>query len=268
MSRNSAAIGLAALLLAGVVGAAEPVLLQYKFQKGEPLRYRLQMKSKSTFSMPDGKKESQDMASSMELTQELIEAKADGSYRVSVSVEKATQTVNGQEKPFPTQPGPQLMTMLPSGKVLDAQGPDPGTAGQMQMVFPTKAVNEGEGWEQVGRLTNPLPLETVTKYTLDKAAAPAPGGGTAALVKSDMTIASEKSPGGEQVNAGTKGTLYFDVAGGRILKSDAKAKFSFTMPVQVPGMPQAQNVNVNLEMDISIELVKGSAGSEKPSGGN
>ncbi|MBI3890330.1 MAG: hypothetical protein HY303_02220, partial [Candidatus Wallbacteria bacterium] len=83
MSRKSAVFGAAALLLACGVQAAEPVLLQYKFQKGEPLHYRLQMKSKSTFSMPDGKKEEQEMGSSMDLTQELIEAKADGSYRVS-----------------------------------------------------------------------------------------------------------------------------------------------------------------------------------------
>lgn len=263
MYRKSALIGLGMILIACSAGAAEPLLLQYKFEKGEPLRYRLEMTSKSSFNMPDGKKEEQAMTSTMDLTQELIEDKKDGSYRVAVTVEKATQTVNGQEKPFPPQ-GPQTMTMLSTGKVLDAQGPDPGPAGQMQMVFPTKPINEGEGWEQEGKIAQPIPLETITKYKLDKASAPFSGGGNAALIKSEMSIASTKGEGGEQVSSTTKGNLWFDTVKGRMLQSKATSNFKFDLPIQVPGMPTAQTVHVNLDLDLDIRLVDGkSAGGGK-----
>jgi hypothetical protein len=257
MSMKSAAIVVAALLFAFGAVSAEPLLLQYKFEKGVPLHYRLEMKSAMTFTMPDGKKEEKTMTSSMDLTQELIEAKADNSYRVSVTIENAKQVENGQEKPFPAMPGPQLMTMLPSGKVIDAQGPEPGPAGQTQMVFPSKPINEGESWEQVGRIQQPIPMETTTKYTLDKASIAFPGGGNASLIRSDMAINSKKGEGGEQVSSTTKGELWFDSAKGRMLRSKAVSNFKFDLPIQVPGMPTAQVVRANLDLDLNIEFVKG-----------
>ncbi len=258
MSKSSAAITLATLLIAfvavGMSSAAEPVLLQYKFNEGERLRYTLEMRNKTSYALPDGTKEQQAMTYSMDLSQELIEKKKDGSYQVAVTIDKATQTVDGQVRPVPPQPGPQIINMLPNGQIAGGVGPNPGAAGQMQMIFPVEAIKEGETWEQSGRIAQPLPLETLTKYTLLKSATAFPGHGDAALIKSAMSIDSPKGEGGEQVSSSTRGNLWFDVKNGRMLRSKASSTFKFNLPIQVPGMPKAQNVRVDLELDLDIKL--------------
>jgi hypothetical protein len=242
------------LFLCSTVLAAQPVLLQYKFVKDSPLKYKLMMKSRASFSMPDGAVENQNMTSAMELEQELIEKTADGNYRLSVSILNASQTVNGQARQIPVAAGhTQVITMKPSGEVIDDPKTAPAATTQLQMVFPTKAVAEGESWEQKSHISEPIPLETATRYTLDKLEAAYPGYGKTTLIRSSMGIENEKTPTGEQVNSTTKGNLWFDNDKGCIVRSKAASSFKFDLPVNIPGVINS-TVKVNLDLDIEIQL--------------
>ncbi|MBI2944043.1 MAG: hypothetical protein HYY25_07570 [Candidatus Wallbacteria bacterium] len=264
--RNVRAV-LAVLAVVGTVLAAEPVQLQYKFEKDAPLRYKLLMKSRATFSMPDGAVENQNMTSSMELEQELLEKQADGNFKVAVTILNASQSVNGQARQIPVAQGhSQVITMKPNGEVLgDNKAAQSTASSQLQMVFPAKAVSEGETWEQKTHISEPIPLETSTRYTLDKVETTYPGYGKTALIKSSMGIQNDKTATGDQVNSTTKGNLWFDAAKGCIVRSKAASSFKFDLPVNIPGVINS-TVKVSLDLDIEIALASIFSGQPEEGG--
>lgn len=257
MTRISLLCALVVLALSGsAVLAQGEVALRYKFEKNKPLKYRLNMASKAEFTMPDNNVQNLNMKTYIELTQELIEAKADGSFRIAVSIDKATQVVNGQNSPLQNMP-PTLVTMLPNGEIVDAAAASsaPG-AQQLQMIFPQKALKEGESWEQEQNIQQPLPLTTKTIYTLAQRSAPFPGYPKAvALIKNQMNLENSTTETGETVTSETRGNLWFDVERGCIVRSKAHSDFSFDLPINIPGMlPEGATVKVKMQLQIEISL--------------
>ena len=237
--------------------AQEALKLRYKFQKNKPLKYRLNMGSKATFTMPDGNVQNLNMKTYIELTQELIEKKPDGSYRLAVSIDKAHQIVNGNNTPLQNMP-PTLVTMKPNGEVVGAAAAQPAAGTQqLQMVFPTKIIREGESWMQEQKIEQPLPMLTKTKYTLVKAQSPFPGySRPVAQIKNRMKLDNVETPTKEQVSSETRGNLWFDVARGCIVRSKAHSNFTFNLPIQIPGMmPEGATVQVKMKLSIEISLI-------------
>jgi len=245
------------LVMASTAYAKESAVLQYKFEKNKPLRYRLDMGSKATFSMPDGNVQNLNMKTYIELSQELIEKKADGSYRLAISIDKANQIVNGVSQPLQNMP-PTLVTMLANGQISGtaAATPTPG-AQQLQMIFPVKAISEGESWIQEQKLEHPLPLLTKTKYTLVKMDSPFPGYTNPVIqIKNRMKLANAETQTNEKVSSETRGNLWFDAKRGCIVRSKAHSKFSFDLPINIPGMvPEGATVQVKMELQIEISLM-------------
>lgn len=254
--RTTLVLVLGVLVLAGSASAQEEgSLFQYRFKKGQVLRYQLSMKSQATFTMPDGAVETQNMRNFMQLAQEMVDENEDGSYRLLVTVEKASQTVDGVERTIPVQPEhAQLITMKKNGKIVESgEGPPP--AQQVQMVFPEKPIKPGESWKQLSRIDQPIPLTTTTEYTLERLDAPFPGyDGPTALIQSTMAIENEQTITGEHVSSSTRGNLWFDVRRGRIVRSRAASNFKFDLPINIPGVVSS-SVKVNLTLDVEITLL-------------
>jgi hypothetical protein len=245
------------LVTAAATYAAEEAILQYKFEKNKPLRYRLDMGSKATFSMPDGNVQNLNMTTYIELNQELIEANADGSFRLAIGIDKANQIVNGNSQPLQNMP-PTLVTMSPNGQIIGAAAstPTPG-AQQLQMIFPTTPLSEGESWIQEQKLDHPLPLLTKTKYTLVKMDSPFPGYANPVIqIQNRMQLANAETETNEKVTSETRGNLWFDGKKGCIVRSKAHSKFSFELPINIPGMvPEGAVVQVKMELQIEISLM-------------
>jgi len=238
--------------------AQEALRLEYKFEKNKPLKYRLNMGSKATFTMPDGNVQNLNMKTYIELTQELIEKKPDGSYRLAVSIDKAHQIVNGNNTPLQNMP-PTLVTMMSNGEIVDAAAGSPAAGTQqLQMIFPQKMIREGESWIQEQKIDQPLPLLTKTEYTLVKAQTPFPGYPTpVAHIKNDMKLDNIETPTKEQVTSQTSGNLWFDTARGCIVRSKAHSDFTFNLPITIPGMlPEGATVQVKMQLQIEISLAE------------
>jgi len=258
MTRTIILFTLAAFLIStSALVAKEAVKLRYKFVKGKPLRYSLDMQSKAVFTMPDGNVQNLNMRTKIELAQELIEEKADGSYRIAVSIEKANQIVNGQSTPLQNMP-PTLVTMSPTGEITDAQAGTPAAGTQqLQMIFPDKVLKEGEKWQQIQEIQQPLPLTTKTIYSLHKASSRYPGyDKPVALIKNAMTLANSTTETEETVSSETRGNLWFDVQRGCIVRSKAHSKFAFNLPINIPGLtPENATVQVKMSLQIEISLM-------------
>lgn len=265
--RNLGLISLA-LLMAGHVEAADSAKLRYNFNAGEVLKYRLNMKSTATFKMPDGQIQKLNMVNYLELGQELIEKTEDGNFRVAVSIDKATQTVNGKNQRLPVPEGQvNILTMMPNGQVVDLAGSTPATSAQnLQMVFPTKSLRKGDSWLQEQTIQHPLPLVTKTEYEVDDLAATFPGySGETVFIRSNMGLENEETPTKEVIKSSTKGSLWFDAERGRIVRSSATSTFEFELPVTIPDLvPEGSAVNVSLDLKVDIALI----GVEKVGEGN
>lgn len=255
----SIVLALACVLTTAAV-AAGPVLLQYKFTKGEVLRYVLDMKTEATFSTPDGGVRKTSMTNYMELTQEMIEKKETGDFRVAVTINKAQQTIDNKPAKMEIEPGHTvLLTMRPSGQIVEPAAGDMPAAGQtpqLQMVFPEKELKEKDNWEQTSKIQNPLPLETKTTYILAKIGADMPGyQGKVALIQSNMAMENTKAPTGESVDSKTSGHIWFDAERGRIVQSKAQAVFDLSLPMRLDHiLPPNAVVKINFKIDINIRL--------------
>jgi hypothetical protein len=248
-----------ALTLAGQTQAAKSVKLRYNFKPGEVLKYRLNMKSSATFKMPDGQIQKLNMTNYLELSQELIEKTSEGNFRIAVSIDKATQTVNGKNQRIPVPEGQvNILTIMPNGQVTDLTGSSPATSSQnLQMVFPTKSLRKGDTWLQEQTIQHPLPLVTKTEYEVEDLKATFPGySGKTIFIRSTMGLENTKTPTKEVVKSSTKGSLWFDARKGRIVRSSAKSTFAFELPVTIPDLvPAGSAVKVSLDLKVDIALI-------------
>jgi hypothetical protein len=264
----AALVGLAHLPIPRAAHAAGAVTLRYDFNAGEVLKYRLNMKSEATFRMPDGQIQKLNMTNYLELGQELIERGADGNFRIAVSIDKATQTVNGKNQHLPIPEGQvNILTIMPNGQVVDLAGSTPAPSAQsLQMVFPSKALRKGDSWEQTQGIQHPLPLETKTVYEVDDLAARFPGyDGETVFIKSEMALENSETPTKEVVRSNTKGNLWFDSKAGRIVRSSANSNFEFELPITIPDLvPEGSSVKVSLNLKVDIALI----GVEKKKAGD
>jgi hypothetical protein len=251
---------LAVLATAGV-SVAEPTVLQYKFDKAEILKYDMTMTTEAKFQTPDGGTRTTKMSNFMQLSQELIEKKADGTYRVAVTINKAEQKVDGKPVQIPVAIGHSiLLTMKPNGAVVEGSADLPSAGGQppLQMVFPDKAVGEKETWEQQAKIQQPVQMETKTLYSVENTNQDLPGyEGKVVAIKSSMGMDNQKTPTGEAVNFKTDGKIWFDGVRGRIVKSRAQSVFHIAIPVNLQSvLPPNSVVKIDLQIDIEIKLVK------------
>ena len=261
MTRSLGLLVLLVFVLAPVVATAEPVTLQYKFAPKEVLKYRLNMNTDAKFATPDGGVRTTSMTNAMELQQELIEAKADGSYRIAVTITKAEQKVDGKPAQLQVAIGQSLLlTMKPNGQIVEGSADLPAAGGQpqMQMVFPDKAIAEKDTWDQVAKIQQPLPMETTTKYIVEKLAAELPSyEGKVVEIKSTMAMENQKAPTGEAVTSKTEGKIWFDAAKGRIVQSKAQSNFHIAIPINLQNiLPPNSQVKIDFKVDIDIQLVK------------
>lgn len=256
--------------------AADGVQLRYDFAPGEVLKYRLNMKSNATFKMPDGEIQKLNMTNYLELSQELIEKQADGNYRVAVTIDKATQIVNGKNRRLPVPEGQaNLLTLMPNGQVVSLQSSSPAPASQtLQMVFPAKALRKGDSWDQEQSLEHPLPLKTKTSYEIKDVETEFPGyQGKVVYIESQMALENSETATKEVVSSSTKGNLWFDAKAGRIVRSKAQSTFTFELPISIPDLvPDGSAVKVGLELQVEIALIgveksTGKKSPEKPATG-
>lgn len=249
------------LLGATALWAADPVLLQYKFEAKEKVKYKLTMKTEAKFQTPDGGTRNTTMQNDMELSQELIEKKEDGSFRIAVTIDKANQTIDGKPAQLPVAVGhSQLLTMMPNGQVTEgaADVPNQGGPSQMQMVFPDKPVAEKETWDQTSKIDQPIPLETTTKYSVDSLSADLPGyEGKVVAMSSKMAMENQKTPTGESVTSTTDGKIWFDAVKGRIVQTKASSTFKIAIPINLQNiLPPNSVVKIDFAIDIDISQVK------------
>ena len=255
-------LGLVALLaIAAPVVAQDKVPLVYKFEPKEKLKYKLNMGTEAKFATPDGSVRQTSMKNTMELDQELIEKKDDGSFRVAVTIAKADQQIDGKPAQLQVPVGNTvLLTMQPSGKIVEgaSETPAPGQQPQLQMLFPEKPVGAGDTWDQVSKIQQPIPLETTTKYTVEKLDDTLPGyDGKLVSIKSAMAMENEKTPTGEAVTSKTEGKIYFDATKGRIVKSTAASTFNISIPINLQNiLPPNSVVKIDFKINIDIELAK------------
>lgn len=259
LGRHLAIPCLALALGASLVQAQGQTRLRYSFNPGEVLKYRLNMDSSATFKMPDGQIQKLNMTNYLELSQELIEKSADGDFRIAVSIDRAEQTVNGSRQDLPVPQGQvNVLTIKPNGQVVDIQSSTPAPSSQnLQMVFPSRPLRVGDTWQQEQTLQHPLPLSTKTDYELKDMEAKFPGYGFPTVyIKSKMALESSETPTKETVSSSTQGNLWFDAKNGRIVRSRAKSKFAFELPVTIPDLvPEGSAVNVSLELKVEIALM-------------
>lgn len=261
MNRAFGLLVLSILILAAPVLAQEKVALQYKFEPKEKLKYKLNMTTEAKFQTPDGSTRITSMKNTMELDQELIEKKEDGSFRVAVTITKADQQIDGKPAQLPVPVGNTvLLTMKPNGQVVEGAGEVPAGSQQpqLQMLFPEKPVGTGDTWDQSSKILQPIPLETTTKYVVESMAAEAPGyDGKVVAIKSNMAMENEKTPTGEAVSSKTDGKIYFDTNRGRIVASKASSVFNISIPINLQNiLPPNSVVKIDLKIDIDIALAK------------
>ncbi len=245
------------LVLPAVASAADDaVVLQYKFEKGKPLVYKLVMKSKAIFKTPDGNQRTTMMKTSMIIRQELIEKKPDGSYRVSITVEKGVQEVDGKKAPLPPIP-PSIVTILPNGEIKAATSASANQTQQLQMIFPQKPLKEGDTWVQSQNIDNPIPLTTKTLYKIAQINARYPGyPNRTVLIKSKMKLENAKTATNESVSSQTMGNLWFDPEKGCIVRSKAHSSFKFDLPINLPELlPEGSKVKVEMKLEVEIRLI-------------
>lgn len=256
------ALGLmVALLIAAPALAQDKVPLVYKFEPKEKQKFKITMNTEAKFATPDGSTRNTAMSNNLDVEQELIEKKDDGNYRVAVTITKMEQTLDGKPSQLPMAVGNTvLLTMKPNGHVVEGAGDIPGSGQtpQLQMLFPDKPVGVGDTWEQTNKVTQPIPLETVTKYTVEKLDATLPGyDGKVVEIKSAMSMDNEKTPTGEAVTSKTEGKIWFDANKGRIVQTKASSTFNIEIPINLQNiLPPNSKVKIDFKIDIAIALQK------------
>lgn len=258
--RRSISLFLVLGLVFSTQAFARGIALRFNFEKDKPLKYQLKLASEASFVTPDGQRQDMKMSNFLEITQELIEKKENGDFRVALTINKARQTVNGQDQPLP--PGvegqTQLITMKPTGEMSDMVAQNPAiSGGQMQMVFPNRQLNEGDRWEQTQYIERPIPMEMKTLYELSKIETPYPGyPNPTVLVKSRMAMENKPGDDKEAVDSKTQGNMWFDAKRGCIVRSKAISKFQLNVPVQIPGLaPPNSTVKINVKLQVEIQLM-------------
>jgi hypothetical protein len=166
------------------------------------------------------------------------------------------------EKMFKTiPPDPNMAPVMEGLKKSFSDDSMRGMFAQGQIQFPDRALKPGDTWEQEQSMTNPIAgrMTTTTIFTLK---AIDTSGSRVARISTTSTIKSDPNAGTTgpmglkiQLGDGTgEGELMFDIAAGRLLRSETR----MTMPTQM-SMPGPDGSAMNLKSVatsvIAMELI-------------
>gem|GEM_PF-2026040 len=272
---------ISALFLFLVGCGKSTVDLQYKMGKGDESLYKLKSTQAMTMTLPEGKNKKRKVLSQMEYTEKVKDVDKQGNLTIDVTYQniKASEEMDGQtlELPTGTFEGKTVnMKMNKRGKVLEYEGDKiDNTPEDMKQYFnrstefPDKQLKIGETWDDNKTNEVPLPgglmkmVETRnTKYTL--AGIEKVNNLECAKISFSSKI-DQKLQKGENAdkaptqfdqtgNGEAKGTYYFALKKGRIIKSDAELNMSTTMTISQKDKKQTASQKVN--QTTSIELIK------------
>lgn len=205
------AILLAAILIAPIVSAQDPVVLKRTVKEGESAKYKLQvdtdfggMKIKFTANVAE----------------KVTKVNADGSYVVTSEQTDAMLDMDGQTQPAPAEIGATVSTTYkPDGSVADIQGDsvnaDAFRMSNMQLIlWPKEAVNVGGKWQAEqkgdsakGSVDGAASYEVLARETV----------GSRECFK--ISFEYKETTGSDP--ASSKGIAWVDIASGMLVKSEA-----------------------------------------------
>lgn len=255
--------------------------LQYKMSKNDESLYKLKSTQSMTMTMPEGKNKKRKVTSQMEYTEKVKDVDKQGNLTVDVTYKniKASEEMDGQtlELPTGTFEGKTVnMKMSKRGKVIEYEGDKiESTPEDMKQYFnkstefPDKPLKIGESWDDNKTNEVPMPggnmkmVETRnTKYTLDGIEKINNMECAKISFTSKIDQKLQKGEGADKAPAqfdqsgkgDAKGTYYFALKKGRIVKSDAELNMTTSMTISVKDKKQTASQKVN--QTTSIELIK------------
>jgi hypothetical protein len=273
-----------ALLLCSLAGTGckQEVKLGYNLPKDDVSVYKLKIITDEHITLlPDNKNISGKQTFEAEVTQKVTNIDKDGNLTVEMTYNNLKQVVEAdgktQEIPTGKNEGKSVsMKMSKLGKILDYQTEDDNDSsenlkqlGQMNAVFPAKPLAVGASWDDeseqklpfpkgmdisiVQKIKNNYKLEALEKLNkLD-----------CAKISLDSTITRKLEKGAKAAkvpieNKGQgelKGTLYFGVKKGKIVKTEMKSTMNGTATVPV-AKDKTQKISTKSETTMTMELIK------------
>jgi len=255
--------------------------LQYRMNKNDESLYKLKSTQTMTMTLPEGKNKKRKVTSQMEYTEKVKDVDKQGNLTIDVTYKniKASEEMDGQTLELPTGAfeGKTInMKMNKRGKVIEYEGDKiDNTPEDMKQYFnrstefPEKPLKIGESWDDNKTNEVPMPggamkmIETRnTKYTLDGIEKVNNIECAKISFTSKIDQKLQKGEGADKAptqfdqsgKGEAKGTYYFGLKKGRIVKSDATLDMSTTMTISQKDKKQSASQKVS--QTTSIELIK------------
>jgi hypothetical protein len=271
------------LCLVALTGCKREVTLGYKLPKDDVSVYKLKIVTSEHITLlPDNKNVSGKQTFEAEVTQKVTNIDKEGNLTIEMTYNNLKQVVEAdgktQEIPTGKNEGKQVtMKMSKLGKILDYQTEDDTDSsenlkqlGQMNAVFPAKPLQIGATWDDESEQKMPFPnkgsdisfnqkiknrykLEAIEKINKLECA----------KISLDSTITRrlEKGPKSKNIpidNKGQgelKGTLYFGVKKGKIVKTEMDSTINSNATVPV-SKDKTQKITTKSETTMTMELIK------------
>ena len=236
---------------------AKPVLLQYNLKKGDVVRYKIKMLSKTSLGYR-GQIDKIDSESNLTMVQRVIDKdeKTNVMY-VLTSVENVKTTVNG----LPSSPAQQkaaervfTMHIKPSGEIVDAQGLNGDMSmQQMQLSFPTKPVDVGSTWEHTIPANDKVKVPLNMKYVV-KEFKKVKGHDCIVIKSTVISKPKAKSNTPDSLDVKAEGEISFDYKTGQIIQNKVKGNFGSVSIQDIGGKPEP--VVTKVEVKLLMKLAK------------
>lgn len=259
------------------------ISLEYNLPKGEESKYKIKSDSTVTTTSPDNKKISIKTSTQAEISQKVKSVEKDGNFVMEVTYNnmKVTLEREGKTQDLPTGgiDGKSVsMKMSKRGKLLEFEGGELGAGadnvkqlGQMNAVFPEKSLKIGESWENHDSMSNPIPIPGAdikmvqnidSKYTLTSVEKVNDIECAKINIESKITLKTEKGKDADKNpvkidgngEGNVKGTLYFAINKGRVVKADMSVSMVNSMTIQEKD--KKQSTSHKIESSMAMELIK------------
>ena len=239
------------------IANAKPVTLRYNLQKGDVVKYRIKMVSKTSLGYRD-KIDEINTESHLAMTQRVIDKEAKtGIMYILTSVENVKTVVNG----LPSNPAQQkaaekvfTMHIKPSGEIVDAQGLNGDMSmQQMQLSFPKKPVDVGSVWEHTIPANDKIKVPLHMKYEVKGFKELK---GHKCIVIKSTVVSKPKAKGGapSSLDVKAEGKIYFDYETGQIVQNKVTGNFGSVSIQDIGGKPEPIVTKVVIEL--LMKLVK------------
>lgn len=194
------------------------VSLEYRFQKGESLKYRISLNSDYTFAKDGAQPEHRKNETALTLIQTVKAINYNDSFDLEIFFKEDKKITGNTESEFTKNEGSLRLRMLKNGRITHSSV---GPAFSFPP-FPERPLMKGESWMEENQLTLPGHRQAVPfQYTLTDFKEI--NGHECAVLEVEAPELTIFLEAGLEQKVLVKGVNYFDHQNGRLIKSEVKS---------------------------------------------